>query len=102
MPFAYVFIKTEKGFEKRARAKMKNWIKNKVFQCIRPFCCDDMKNYWNNNYTKCLEICTNIDSQIHFRPFCGEAIQIEEMVRLFKNMIEDEDKSQDLPWSWAY
>lgn len=92
---------------------MKVWLKNKVIQYVKPFCCNDMKRFWKDGRVTYPAIGNNViiilkgnnmngDPQIHFCPFCGEVIHIKEISNSIENKIEDEDKSQDLPWSWAY
>lgn len=89
---------------------MKVWVKNKVFQYVKPFCCDYMRDLWDRGCVAYLAIgnkviivlkrtCMIDDPQIHFCPFCGEVIQIEETIGLFENKIEKHDRLQDLPWS---
>lgn len=92
---------------------MKVCVKNKVLQYVRPFCCDYMRRLWDQGCVTYLAIENKViivpkinwvidDPQIHFCPFCGEAIQIKEMVSSIENKIENDDSLQDLPWSWAY
>jgi len=92
---------------------MKICVKNKVFQYVKPFCCNDMNRLWDRGCVAYLAIgnkviivlrrtCMIDDQQIRFCPFCGEEIQIEEIIGLFENKIENHDRVQDLPRSWAY